>query len=133
VLIINKKRKSDLRPVNVEIFPETDKITTGQIVVKLHQTEPVSDKVQPRSLRAGIYIGEVLLSNQVLMTFDQISTDARDRYQEAHLYLGPAAEEFNGQSVEFRLEEKVDNTNHWKVMSKVPYALKRSFTSDFDF
>ncbi|WP_223148988.1 BREX-1 system phosphatase PglZ type A [Changpingibacter yushuensis] len=47
VLAINKKRKSDTRQVNVEAQPETDKITTGQLVVKLYQAEPVSEKVQP--------------------------------------------------------------------------------------
>ena len=38
VLAVNKKRKSDTRPVNVEVLPETDKITTGQLVVKLFQS-----------------------------------------------------------------------------------------------
>lgn len=50
VLAVNKKRKSDTRLVNVEVWPESDKITTGQVVVRLFQTEPVSDKVQPLSL-----------------------------------------------------------------------------------
>ncbi|MFZ1381272.1 MAG: BREX-1 system phosphatase PglZ type A, partial [Scrofimicrobium sp.] len=73
VLAINKKRKSDTRPVNVEVLPETDKITTGQLVVKLFQSEPVSEKVQPRTLRAGIYVGETLISNQPELVFDQSS------------------------------------------------------------
>ena len=64
VLAINKKRKSDTRLVNVEVLPESDKITTGQFVVKLFQSEPVSEKVQARTLRAGLYVGETLISNQ---------------------------------------------------------------------
>ncbi len=63
VLAVNKKRKSDTRLVNVEVWPESDKITTGQVVVPLFQSEPVSDKVQPRTLRAGLYVGETLISN----------------------------------------------------------------------
>ena len=35
VLAINKTRKSDTRVVNVEVLPESDKITTGELVVKL--------------------------------------------------------------------------------------------------
>src|SRR5207247_6393898 len=54
VLAVNKKRKSDTRLVNVEVWPESDKITTGQVVVRLFQSEPVGDKVQPRTLRAGL-------------------------------------------------------------------------------
>ncbi len=32
VLTVNKKRKSDTRLVNVEVLPESDKITTGQLI-----------------------------------------------------------------------------------------------------
>ena len=41
VLAVNKKRRSDTRLVNVEVWPESDKITTGQVVVRLFQSEPV--------------------------------------------------------------------------------------------
>jgi uncharacterized protein (TIGR02687 family) len=51
VVTVNKKRKSDIRPVNVDLMPETDKITTGQLAVKLLQREAVTDKIQPWALR----------------------------------------------------------------------------------
>ncbi|WP_409328941.1 BREX-1 system phosphatase PglZ type A [Trujillonella humicola] len=133
VLAVNKRRKSDTRPVNVEVWPESDKITTGQVVVRLFQSEPVSDKVQPRILRAGLYVGETLISNQVELTFDQQSTDKRDRYQSAHMLLSQDANDHNNRAVEFRLEERIPNTNQWRVYAKTVYTLKRSFASDFDF
>ena len=132
-LRVNKKRKSDIRPVNVEVLPETDKITTGQLVVKLLQTEPVSDKIQPRTLRAGIYVGETLISNQPELLFDQPSDDARDRYQNARMLLSQDANEFNNHTVEFRLEEQIPNTTQWRIYQRSQYLLRRSFTSDFDF
>ena len=103
VLAVNKKRRSDVRLVNVKVLPESDKITTGQVVVRLFQSEPVSDTVQPRSLRAGLYVGETMLSNLVNLTFDQISADARDRYQSAGMLLSQDANEYNNRAVEFRL------------------------------
>ncbi len=133
VLAINKKRKSDTRQVNVEAQPETDKITTGQLVVKLYQAEPVSEKVQPRVLRAGLYVGETLISNQAELTFDQASDDVRDRYQSARMLLSQEADAFNNRTVEFRLEEQIPNTRKWRVYQRVPYTLRRSFTTDFDF
>ena len=133
VVTVNKKRKSDTRPVNVEVLPETDKITTGQLVVKLFQSEPVSEKVQPRTLRAGIYVGETLISNQPELIFDQPSDDKRDRYQSARMLLSQDANEFNNRTVEFRLEEQIPNTTQWRVYQRAQYLLKRSFTSDFDF
>ncbi|MDO4888068.1 MAG: BREX-1 system phosphatase PglZ type A [Actinomycetaceae bacterium] len=133
VLRVNKKRKSDTRPVNVEVLPETDKITTGQIVVKLFQSGPVSEKVQPRTLRAGIYMGDALLSNQPEVLFDQPSDDVRDRYQSVRMLLSQESEEFNNHTVEFRLEEQIPNTTQWRVYQRAQYLLKRSFTLDFDF
>jgi uncharacterized protein (TIGR02687 family) len=135
VLAINKKRKSDTRHVNVTVLPDTDKITTGQLVVKLFQSEPVTDKVQPRMLRAGLYVGETLISNdpQPELIFDSTSTEQRDRYQNVQLLLNQDANDFNNRNVEFRLEERIPNTNQWRPFAKALYTLKRSFTSDFDF
>jgi len=135
VLSINKKRKSDTRLVNVEVLPESDKITTGQIVVRLFQSEPVSDKVQPRTLRAGLYVGETLISNdpQPELTFDSASMEKRDRYQSVQLLLNKDSTDYNNRAVEFRLEECIPNTNHWRVFAKAMYTLKRSFSSDFVF
>lgn len=135
VLAVNKKRKSDTRLVNVKVLPDTDKITTGQLVVKLFQSEPVSDKVQARLLRAGLYVGETLISNdpQPELTFDSASDEQRDRYQSIQLLLNQDANDYNNRAVEFRLEERIPNTNQWRIYEKAIYALKRSFTSDFDF
>lgn len=133
VLTVNKKRKSDTRLVNVEVWPESDKITTGQVVVRMFQSEPVSDKVQPRTVRAGLWVGETLISNEIELTFDQTSSDKRDRYQSAHMLLSKDANDFNNRAVEFRLEERIPNTNQWRVYTKAMYTLKRSFASDFDF
>jgi uncharacterized protein (TIGR02687 family) len=133
VLVVNKKRRSDTRPVNVEVWPESDKITTGQVVVRLFQSEPVTDKVQPRTVRAGLYVDETLISNLVHLTFDQTSADKRDRYRSAQMLLSQDANEFNNRAVEFRLEERIPHTNQWRVYAKAIYTLKRSFASDFDF
>lgn len=135
VLAINKKRKSDTRLVNVKVLPDTDKITTGQLVVKLFQSEPVSDKIHARVLRAGLYVGETLISNdpQPELTFDSTSPEQRDRYQSVQLLLNKDANDYNNRTVELRLEERIPNTNHWRVYEKAMFTLKRSFTSDFDF
>jgi len=133
VLVVNKKRKSDTRMVNVEVWPESDKITTGQVVVRLFQTDPVNDKVQPRTLRAGLYVGDTPISNVVELTFDQTSSDKRDRYQSVRMLLNQESSDYNNRAVEFRLEERIPNTNRWRVFAKAVYTLKRSFASDFDF
>jgi hypothetical protein len=49
VISINKKRQSDVGKVEVELIGGGGKtITTGQLAVVLYQTEPVTEKRQPR-------------------------------------------------------------------------------------
>lgn len=133
VVTVNKKRKSDIRPVNVDLMPETDKITTGQLAVKLLQREAITDKIQPRQVRLGLYVGDTVISDQPILTFDSASDDQRDRYQKAVLYLTQDADQYNNRPVELRLEEPISNTTQWKSFSKGIYTIKRSFTTDFDF
>ena len=133
VITVNKKRKSDVRPVHVDLMPETDKITTGQLAVKLLQREAVTDKIQPRQVRLGLYVGDTLISDQPVLTFASASDDQRERYQSAILYLTQEADGFNNIPVELRLEEPIPNTTQWKPFSKGTYTIKRSFTTDFDF
>lgn len=133
VITVNKKRKSDVRPVHVDLMPETDKITTGQLAVKLLQREAVTDKIQPRQVRLGLYVGDTLISDQPILTFASGSDDQRERYQPAILYLTQEADGFNNIPVELRLEEPIPNTTQWKSFSKGTYTIKRSFTTDFDF
>jgi len=86
-------------------------------------------------LRAGLYVEQTLISNdpQPLLTFDSASSEQRDRYQNVQLLLNNAADSYNNRAVEFRLEERIPNTNQWRTFEKAIYTLKRSFTTDFDF
>jgi uncharacterized protein (TIGR02687 family) len=133
VLTINKKRNSDLTQVSVEILPESNTITTGQMSVKLFQQDQASDKVQARTLRAGLYVGEMLISNLPVLVFDLSAEDKRDRYIHVQLVLSRDADDHNNRTVELRLEEQIPKTNQWRVYKKAVYTLKRSFMSDFDF
>ena len=133
VVTVNKKRKSDIRPVGVDLMPETNKITTGQLAIKLLQREAVTDKIQPRLVRLGLYVADTLISDQPVVSFGSSSDDQRERYQSATLYLTQDADEFNNRAVELRLEEPISNTSQWKTFSKANYTIKRSFATDFDF
>ncbi|MGZ0213561.1 BREX-1 system phosphatase PglZ type A [Tessaracoccus sp. Y36] len=133
VISINKGRSDTVESINVDIHPESDKITTGQIVVKLYQQSAVTDQRTARKLRAGLYFGEQLISNEPELLFDAESLEGRDRFQSIRLLLSKDADAANNQSVEFRLSEPIGDTGEWKKYKSVPYTLKRSFTTDFDF
>lgn len=133
VVSINKGRSTTVESVNVDIHPESDKITTGQIVVKLYQTMKVEPQRTARHLRAGLYFGEQLISNEKEMVFDSESSEGRDRFQSVRLLLSKDADAANNQTVEFRLSEPIEGTDQWKTYKSVPYTLRRSFMTDFDF
>ncbi len=97
------------------------------------QREPVTDKIRPRQVRLGLYVGETLISDQPVLTLDSTSEDQRVRSHSATLYLTQDADDFNNRAVELRLEEPIPNTNQWKTFSKASYTIRRSFTADFDF
>jgi uncharacterized protein (TIGR02687 family) len=135
VIQINKRRQSDITMVEVDILRgATSVITTGQLTVALYQTEAVTEKVQPRELRAGIYTQEgELISDQHTLSFDLTSDNPRDREQKVRFILTSKADEANEQEVILRLDEKVPDTNYYREYKSNRYLLRRSFTSDFDF
>jgi uncharacterized protein (TIGR02687 family) len=135
VVRINKKRQSDVSTVDVDILPGgSSMITAGQVAVTLYQSGPVTDKVHPRILRAGIYTeaGE-LISDSHDLTFDLISDNPRDRELPVRFILTSKADEANDQEVVLRLTEKHAGTSHYKEYKSIRYLMRRSFTSDFDF
>ena len=135
VIKINKKRKSDISAVEVDILRGGTKIiTSGQLALVFYQTEPSTDKIQPRTLQAGIYTqdGE-LISDSHDLVFDFISDNPRERELQVRFVLTRKADEVNNQEVTLRLEEKVVGTTHYKDYKTLTYTMRRSFTSDFDF
>ncbi|QFY90726.1 BREX-1 system phosphatase PglZ type A [Magnetovirga frankeli] len=135
VLKINKKRQSDVTAVEVDILRGASSvITSGQLAVTLYQAGPVTDKIQLRVLRAGIYTeaGD-LISDSHDLTFDLSSENPRERELQVRFVLTRKADEANGQEVILRLEEKHAGTSHYKEYKSLRYLMRRSFTSDFDF
>jgi len=135
VVRINKKRRSDLDRVSVDILAgETSVITSGQLSVKFYQTVPASDKVRPSVLRAGIYTqDDHLISDRHNLVFDSVSYSAREREKQVQFILTRDADKANDQQVVLRLEEQVEGTTHYRVYKAATYQLRRSFRTDFDF
>lgn len=135
VIRINKKRQSDLARVEVDILRGSSTvITSGQLAVALYQTAPVTDKVQARVLRAGIFTesGD-LISDSHDLTFDLSSDNPRDRELQLRFVFTRGADGVNGHEVILRLEERHEGTSHYKEYKSLRYMMRRSFSSDFDF
>ena len=134
VIEINKKRKSDLGLVEINILPVgSSVITSGQMAVALYQTTPVSEKIQPRTLTAGLYSSDgKLISDICELCFDLTSENPRERELKVRLILTHEADKANGQDVYLKLMEQVKQTSHLAEYKVLRFTLRRSFTSDFD-
>jgi len=135
IISINKKRQSDTASVEVDVLRGgTNVITSGQLSVTLYQTEVVTDKVQPRMLRVGLYTDESkLISDSHEVLLDLSSENPREREMKLRFVLTQDADKANKQEVMLKLEEPVTGTNQYKDYKQLPYTIRRSFTSDFDF
>ena len=134
VLRIKKKRQSDITQVEVEVQRgASTTITSGQLAVTLYQADAMTDKVQSRTLRVGLYtIAGKLISNQHEVIMDRTSENPRDREEKVQLVLSREADDANGQEVILKLEEPVAGTSHYKEYKSLRYLMRRSFSSDFD-
>ena len=133
VIQVNKKRQSDVTKVGVDILRGANTvITTNQFTVRFYQTEPTTAKVQPRTLRIGLYTrANDLISDRHEILFDLPSENEREREIPVQFILTRQADEANGQEVILKLEEPIQDTSHYQDYKTARYTLRRSFTSDF--
>ncbi len=134
VISIKKSRGSDVTAVGVDMIPPpTSVISTGQLAVVFYQSEPVTEKVQARRLRIGLYAADgELISDSHELAFDLTSENARERELKVRLLLSKQADNYNQQQIMLRMEEPISDTSQFKEYKSVPFTLRRSFTSDFD-
>jgi uncharacterized protein (TIGR02687 family) len=135
VLQVGKGRDSDVRQVGVQVLASGRRqITSGQMVVTFYQVEPVTDKVQARHLRVGIYAADgTLISDSHDMTFDFKADQAREREQPRKFLMSRQADAYNNQDVFLRLEERVGKTTHFQDYDQVSFQLRRGMATDFEF
>ncbi len=131
---ITKKRQDTTNLVDIDIIQSTNKITTNIQAVSFIQSESITDKLLPRTIRAGIYSeDDELLSDQFKYKFD-IEADMERQREVKHRFQlsSKASGKYKNQQVKLVLEEPVEGTTKWKHYKDYYYTLNISFTSDFD-
>jgi len=134
LLKITKKRQDTTAQVEIDIIKTTDRITTNILAVSFIQSNLVTDKILPRSIRASIYAddGEIL-SDQFKYNFDIDEGSERQREVKFRFQLsGKASGKYNRQRVKLILEEPIKGTTKWRQYKDYYYTLNISFTNDFD-
>ena len=131
---VSVKRKDTTTQVDVDLIKSTDRITTNILAVSFVQSEPVSEKVLPRILRAYLAAKDgTMLSDIFTYTFDTAESSAFHREVKHRFQLESIASgQYKNQAISLILEEPVDASSQWKRYKDFNYTLNISFTSDFD-
>ena len=131
LLQVSKKRVSDVAQVDVEIRRSGGKtISSGVLVFRLYQMQPVSEKMQGRTLRIALYdyAGEPI-SELKTMIFDSEDSSDKARDIECRLTLTSKADKA-GDAI-LRLEELIPGTDKYKEYRSESYTISRMFEIDF--
>jgi len=131
---VTKKREDTNRQVEIDIIQSTDRITTNILTVSFLQQDLISEQVQPRTIRTGLYAADdELLSDQFKYTFDFAEGTERQREVKHAFHLGAKASgKYKNQRIKLVLEEPIAGTTKWKTYKEYNFSLNISFTSDFD-
>ena len=135
VILINNKKKNNTSQVNIELHTGGKNIiTSGQLAIRLYQSEPISDKLKKRDLKVGLYSKEdELISDEKDFIFDFTSESPRDREITERFVLSSKANNLNRQEVFLRLQEPIEGTTKYKLYKEIKYSINRQISTDFDF
>ncbi len=135
VIKVGKKRVADVNQVEVQIIVTgRTLISSGQMAITFYQAQAVSEKIQARDLMAGIFGADgKLISDELSLTFDYTSPNAREREMPCKFLLTRAADDYNNQDVFLKLRERIGKTSHYQDYVSQRLQLRRGISTDFDF
>ncbi|MCC8119629.1 MAG: BREX-1 system phosphatase PglZ type A [Bacteroidales bacterium] len=131
VLHVNIRKASDISQVEVDILNQRSRLTSNTKVINFYQTEPVTQKVQPITLRIGFYDSKGnLLSDSPTLTFDNASKDSTQREQKHSFIFKNELARMNGREVTLRMERKIPNSEQFAPYKEVAYKVSVVFESE---
>ncbi len=117
--------KSEVRAVGVSLLGTCKKLVTNRPVYKFIQTDPVSDRMKPLTLKISLRDGNDLISNEETVTFDSVSEtlDARQKSVKLSLKAGT----YDNKKEYYLVLRNTDETEY----ERMPVTIDIAFASDF--
>jgi len=81
------RKDSAIRKVGVSLLGSIKKVVTNRHRFEFIQTDPVSERVQPRTLLVSLRDGNELISNEVIVTFESESSSIDERKKSVMIIL----------------------------------------------
>ena len=122
----NKTKETEVKKVSAQILGINHKITTPRYRFELIQTEAVSERRKPITLRAAIYEGTRPVTSVESITFDSTSDSMEERKKWLRFELQSGTYD---KTTPYRLVLR-DAENEAEVQS-IPVIIDRSFDDDF--
>jgi len=129
-LSVKKLRVGDVRKVEVSVLSQNSVITTNQVMISFFQDEPVSEKIQGRTIKVGFFkkTGE-LISETYEISFDSAETESTLREVKKTFNFISSAE--NNLDCFLKLESKIEKANQFSPYKEHNYLLRKTFVADF--
>lgn len=118
---------TEVRRVQVDVLGSTHVVTTDRHRFRFLQTEAVSDRVKPLTLRIALYEGSEAVTDVQTVTFDSVSGDVDERTQAVMLTL--RRDRTYSRNTRYRLEAVDTESNMEKI--GVHVTIDRAFDDDF--
>jgi len=132
LITIKKKRKDDIRDVEVSAIP-ISQITTNSVMISFYQEEIISDKVKARSLKMAFYTKDgKLISNTQSFTFESMDRHDRNRETKLKFDLKQNAGDYSGETIKLVMKKLIDGSNEEPTYKEYEIKLQLSFINDFD-
>ncbi len=117
--------KSEVRQVGVSLLGSVKKLVTNRPVYKFIQTEPVSERMKPITLKIALRDDNELISNEETVTFNSTSASLDDRQKTVKLALKNVT--YDNKREYHLVLRNVDDTEY----DRIPIIIDIAFANDF--
>jgi len=117
--------KSEVRQVGVSLLGSYKKLVTNQPVFKLIQTDPVSERMKPRTLKVSLRDGSDPISNEETITFDNSSSSMNERQKSVKLILKTGS--YDNKKEYYLVMRNMDDTEYNSLSMIIDIAFANDF------
>ncbi len=117
--------KSEVRQVGVSLLGSYKKLVTNRPIYKFIQTDAVSDRMKPITLKVSLRDGNELISNEETVTFDSRSSSMDERQKSVKLVLKTGS--YDNKKEYYLVLRNIDDTEY----DRMPTIIDIAFANDF--
>ncbi len=117
--------KSEVRQVGVSLLGSYKKLVTNRPIYKIIQTDAVSDRMKPITLKVSLRDGNELISNEETVTFGSRSSSMDERQKSVKLALKTGS--YDNKKEYYLVLRNVDDTEY----DRIPLIIDIAFANDF--